>query len=76
MADQLGRAAGGRWPGMPKALTVSCDGGSPLRRLDDLDSPGDGQIKSRTYRVTLADLTNTPPVAQNRTCSGPPGSSQ
>ena len=51
-------------------------GVSPLRRLDDLDSPGDGQMKSRTYRVTLADLTNTPPVAQNRTCSGPPGSSQ
>ncbi len=29
----------------------------PLRRSDDLDSPGDGQMKSRTYRVTLADLT-------------------
>ena len=25
----------------------------PLRRSDDLDSPGDGQMKSRTYRVTL-----------------------
>jgi len=31
----------------------------PLRRSDDLDSPGDGQMKSRTYRVTLADLTKS-----------------
>jgi hypothetical protein len=29
----------------------------PRRRSDDFDSPGDGQMKSRTYRVTLADLT-------------------
>src|SRR5271157_3921340 len=29
----------------------------PLRRSDELDSPGDGQMKSRTHRVTLADLT-------------------
>jgi hypothetical protein len=31
----------------------------PLRRSDDLDSPGDGQMKSRTHRVTLADLTQS-----------------
>jgi len=31
----------------------------PLRRSDDLDSPGDGQMKSRTYRVTLADLAKS-----------------
>jgi len=31
----------------------------PLRRSDDLDSPGDEQMKSRTYRVTLADLTKS-----------------
>jgi len=31
----------------------------PLGRSDDLDSPGDGQRKSRTYRVTLADLTQS-----------------
>ncbi|HMF38591.1 MAG TPA: hypothetical protein VKF17_18265 [Isosphaeraceae bacterium] len=31
----------------------------PLRRPDDLDSPSDGQMKSRTYRVTLADLTKS-----------------
>jgi len=31
----------------------------PLRRSHDLDSPGDGQMKSRTYRVTLAGLTKS-----------------
>ena len=31
----------------------------PLRRSDGLDSPGDGQMKSRTHRVTLADLTKS-----------------
>ncbi len=31
----------------------------PLRRSDDIDSPGDGQMKSRTYRVTLTDLTGS-----------------
>ena len=31
----------------------------PLGRSGDLESPGDGQIKSRTYRVTLADLTKS-----------------
>ncbi len=29
----------------------------PLRRSDDLDSPGDGQMKSCTYHATLAGLT-------------------
>jgi hypothetical protein len=28
----------------------------PLGHSDDLDSPGDRQMKSRTYRMTLADL--------------------
>ena len=31
----------------------------PLGHSDDLDSPGEGQMKSRTYRVTLADLTQS-----------------
>jgi hypothetical protein len=31
----------------------------PLGRSGDLESPGDGQMKSRTYRVTLADLTES-----------------
>ena len=31
----------------------------PLGRSGDLDSPGDGQMKSRTHRVTLADLTKS-----------------
>ncbi len=31
----------------------------PLRRSDDLDCPGDEQMKSRSYRVTLADLTKS-----------------
>ncbi len=33
--------------------------GFPLRRSGDPDSPGDGQMKSRTYRVTLANLTQS-----------------
>jgi hypothetical protein len=33
--------------------------GFPLRRSGDPDSPGDGQMKSRTYRVTLANLTKS-----------------
>ncbi len=31
----------------------------PLGRSDDLDSPGDGRMKSRTYRVTPGDLTQS-----------------
>ena len=48
----------------------------PLRRSDDLESPGDGQMKSRTHRVTLADLTKAATLTQKKTCSGPPSSSQ
>ena len=44
----------GRWPVASEAAGVR-----PLRRSDGLDSPGDGQMKSRTYRVTLADLTKS-----------------
>ena len=31
----------------------------PLGRSGDLESPGNGQMKSRTYRVTLADPTKS-----------------
>ena len=54
MADRLGRAAGGRWAGKPKAANCFVWRGFPQSRCSgDLDSPGDGQMKSRTYRVTL-----------------------
>ena len=51
MADRLGRVAGDRWPVKPKGSELlRAAGVPPLRRSDDLDSPGDGQMKSRTYR--------------------------
>ncbi len=62
MADRLGRAAGGRRPVASEAEgsePLRAAGVPPLRRSDDLDSPGDGQMKSRTYRVTLAELTKS-----------------
>src|SRR5271165_5688997 len=53
-----GRAArqSGRWPVASEAEgseLLRAAGIPPLRRSDDLNSPGDGQMKSRTYRVTL-----------------------
>ena len=78
MAERLGRVAGGRWPVQPKAASCFVRRGFPhsVRRSDDLDSPGDGQMKSRTHRVTLADLTKAATLTQKKTCSGPPSSSQ
>src|SRR5271165_4565741 len=57
-ARQSGRRPVGREAEGSALLRAT--GVPPLRRSDDLDSPGDGQMKSRTYRVTLADLTKTP----------------
>src|SRR5271165_7376412 len=52
----------GRWPVASEAEgseLLRAAAVPPLRRSDDLDSPGDGQMKSRTHRVTLADLTKS-----------------
>src|SRR5271157_4710033 len=54
-ARKSGRRPVGREAQGSELLRVA--GFPPLGCSDDLDSPGDGQMKSRTYRVTLADLT-------------------
>ena len=54
-AWQSGRRPVGSEAAGSELLRVA--GFPPLGRSDDLDSPGDGQMRSRTYRVTLADLT-------------------
>src|SRR5271166_5254275 len=54
-ARQSGRRPVGREAQGSELLRVA--GFPPLGRSGDLESPGDGQMKSRTYRVTLADLT-------------------
>ena len=56
-ARQSGRRPVAREAQGSELLRVA--GFPPLGRSDDLDSPGDGQMKSRTYRVTLADLTKS-----------------
>ena len=50
-AGQSGRRPVGREAEGSALLRAA--GVPPLRRSDDLDSPGDGQMKSRTYRMTL-----------------------
>ena len=54
MADRL-RQSGRRPVGREAegSALLRAAGVPPLRRSDDLDSPGDGQMKSRTYRMTL-----------------------
>ncbi len=49
-ARQSGRLPVGREAQGSELLRAA--GFPPLRRSDDLDSPGDGQMKSRTHRVT------------------------
>ena len=56
-ARQSGRRPVGREAQGSELLRVA--GFPPLGRSGDLESPGDGQMKSRTYRVTLADLTES-----------------
>ena len=53
-ARQSGRRPVAREAQGSELLRVA--GFPPLGRSDDLDSPGDRQMKSRTYRMTLADL--------------------
>ncbi len=50
-AGQSGRRPVGREAEGSALLRAA--GVPPLRRSDDLDSPGDGQMKSRTHRMTL-----------------------
>ena len=56
-ARQSGRRPVGREAQGSELLRVA--GFLPLGRSGDLESPGDGQMKSRTYRVTLTDLTES-----------------
>ncbi len=56
-ARQSGQRPVGREAQGSELLRVA--GFPPLGRSGDLESPGDGQMKSRTYRVTLADLTKS-----------------
>ncbi len=57
LARQSGRRPVAREAQGSELLRVA--GFPPLGHSDDLDSPGEGQMKSRTYRVTLADLTQS-----------------
>ena len=57
LARQSGRRPVAREAQGSELLRVA--GFPPLGHSDDLDSPGEGQMKNRTYRVTLADLTQS-----------------